>query len=36
MVILSTGAGRAPGRPEPARIRVGDRLAYSSAEGRTS
>jgi hypothetical protein len=29
-------AGRAPGRPKPARIPSGDRPMYSSDEGRTS
>ncbi len=28
-------AGRAPGRPKPARIRAGDRRAYSTDEGQT-
>jgi len=30
-----THAGRAPGRPKPARIPSGDRSAYSPGEGLT-
>jgi hypothetical protein len=29
-------AGRAPGRPKPARILMGDRRAYAPDEGRSS
>jgi hypothetical protein len=30
-----TSAGRAPGRPKPARIPSGDRTAYPTGEGQT-
>ena len=32
-VFVANAAGRAPGRPKPARIPLGDRPMYSSDEG---
>ncbi len=33
MSIIEQAAGRAPGRPKPARVPSGDRSAYSTTEG---